>query len=101
MPLVRYRGRRAAMLENSELRVTVLEAGGHIAEILDKASGLNPLWTPPWRSIEPSLYDRVTHTAYGGGVDAKLLAGIMGQNLCLDTFGGPSDEEAAAGLPVH
>jgi hypothetical protein len=25
----------------------------------------------------------------------------MGHNLCLDIFGGPSDEEAAAGLPVH
>ena len=27
--------------------------------------------------------------------------GIMGHNLCLDIFGGPSAEEAAAGLPVH
>jgi hypothetical protein len=34
-------------------------------------------------------------------VDANLLAGIMGHNLCLDIFGGPSPEEAAAGLPVH
>ena len=25
----------------------------------------------------------------------------MGHNLCLDIFGGPSDAEAAAGLPVH
>jgi hypothetical protein len=25
----------------------------------------------------------------------------MGHNLCLDIFGGPSDEEAAAGMPVH
>src|ERR1700683_4781368 len=25
----------------------------------------------------------------------------MGHNLCLDLFGGPSDEEAAAGLTVH
>ncbi len=28
-------------------RVTVLEEGGHIAEIFDKRSGVNPLWTPP------------------------------------------------------
>jgi hypothetical protein len=34
-------------------------------------------------------------------VDAPLLAGIMGHNLCLDMFGGPSEEEAQAGLPVH
>jgi hypothetical protein len=31
----------------------------------------------------------------------QLLAGLMGHNLCLDIFGGPSDEEAAAGLSVH
>jgi hypothetical protein len=30
-----------------------------------------------------------------------LLAGIMGHNLCLDLFGGPSPEEAAAGITVH
>jgi hypothetical protein len=38
-----YRGRRAAVVENDELRVTVLEEGGHIAEILDKRSGINPI----------------------------------------------------------
>ena len=25
----------------------------------------------------------------------------MGHNLCLDIFGGPSDEEAAAGMTAH
>jgi hypothetical protein len=34
-------------------------------------------------------------------VDAKLLAGIMGHNLCVDIFGGPSAEETAAGLTPH
>src|SRR5262249_44826024 len=38
---------------------------------------------------------------FGSGSDAKLLAGIMGHNLCLDIFGGPSDEEAAAGMTPH
>src|SRR5262245_44571464 len=101
MPRVDYRGRRAIRIENDALRVTVLEEGGHIAEILDKATGVNPLWTPPWPSLSPSKYDRTKHPEYGGGVDAPLLAGIMGHNLCLDIFGGPSDTEAAAGLPVH
>jgi hypothetical protein len=96
-----YRGRRAASIENDVLRVTVLEEGGHIAEITDRASGVNPLWTPHWPSIEPSRYDARGDTVYGGGADASLLAGIMGHNLCLDIFGGPSAEEAAAGLPVH
>jgi hypothetical protein len=97
----RYRGRRAVFIENDELRVTVLEEGGHIAEILDKRSGINPLWTPPWTSIEPSAFVEASHLTYGAGADARLLAGIMGHNLCVDIFGGPSDEEASAGLTTH
>ena len=92
-----YRGRRAATLENDSLRVTVLREGGHIAEIFDKETGVNPLWTPPWPSIEPSAYKG----EYGNGPEARLLGGIMGHNLCLDVFGGPSDEEFAAGIGVH
>src|SRR3954470_17565834 len=92
-----YRGRRAAILENDALRVTVLREGGHIAEIFDKETGVNPLWTPPWKSIEPSAYSG----EYGDGVESRLLGGIMGHNLCLDVFGGPSDEEFAAGIGVH
>jgi hypothetical protein len=97
----KYRGRRAAVIENDILRVTVLKEGGHIAEILDKRSGVNPLWIPPWPSIEPSTYDLQKHPEYGAGNDAKLLAGIMGHNLCLDIFGGPSDEEFTAGITSH
>src|SRR3954468_6669724 len=97
----RYRGRRAAFIENDEIRVTVLEEGGHIAEILDKRTGVNPLWAPPWSSIEPSEYVAASHAVYGGGADARLLGGIMGHNLCVDIFGGPSAEEAAAGLTAH
>jgi len=96
-----YRGRRSHSIETPELRVTVLEEGGHIAEILDKQSGVNPLWTPPWPSIEPSTYNPATHPQFGQGPESKLLAGIMGHNLCLDLFGGPSEAEAAAGLTVH
>lgn len=101
MALTSYLGRRAAAIENDDVRVTVLVDGGHIAELYDKRTRVNPLWTPPWPSVEPSEFDPSRHTAYGTGVDAGLLAGIMGHNLCLDIFGGPSDEEAAAGLPVH
>jgi hypothetical protein len=97
----RYRGRRAATIENGELSVTVLQEGGHIAAILDKATGVNPLWTPPWPTIEPSACGPAEAAAYGGGSDARLLAGIMGHNLCLDIFGPPSDEEALAGLTAH
>jgi hypothetical protein len=95
-----YRGRKSVGIENSHLRLTVLVEGGHIAEIFDKQTGVNPLWTPPWPSIEPSAHGS-SIDAYGSGADAKLLAGIMGHNLCLDVFGGPSAEEAAAGITAH
>jgi hypothetical protein len=101
MPESTYRGRRAHSIETADLRLTVLVEGGHIAEIADKGSGVNPLWTPPWPSIEPSTYDRAKHPEYGDGPESKLLAGIIGHNLCLDLFGGPSEAEAVAGLTVH
>lgn len=99
--LANYRGRRAASIENDDLRVTVLVEGGHIAEIFDKAAGVNPLWTPPWATIDPSAYGPAHTALYGEGADGALLAGIMGHNLCLDIFGPPSDEEARAGLTAH
>ena len=101
MNQTQFHNRRAAQIENQQVRVTVLAEGGHIAEILHKGSGVNPLWIPPWPSIEPSLYDRAKHPGYGGDAESRLLAGIMGHNLCLDIFGGVSAEEAAAGLTVH
>jgi hypothetical protein len=101
MPESIYRGRRAHSIETADLRITVLVEGGHIAEIADVRSGVNPLWTPPWPSIEPSTYDRAKHPEYGSDAESKLLAGIMGHNLCLDLFGGPSEAEAAAGLTTH
>ena len=96
-----YRNRRAVRLETGQLRVTVLVEGGHIAEIFHKGSGVNPLWTPPWPSIEPTTYDEATHPQYGQNAESRLLSGIMGHNLCMDIFGGPSEAEAAAGLDVH
>jgi len=96
-----HRGRRAAVVENAHLRVTVLAEGGHIAELFDKRTSISPLWTPPWPSIEPSSFDERARDTYGGSVDGPLLAGIMGHNLCLDLFGPPSSEEEAAGLTAH
>jgi hypothetical protein len=96
-----FHGRAARSVENEHLRVVVLPTGGHIAAIVDKRSGVSPLWIPPWPSVEPSGAEVVDQALYGTGTDAALLAGIMGHNLCLDIFGGPSDEEAAAGVTAH
>jgi hypothetical protein len=93
--------RKTVSIENSELRVTVTVEGGHIAEILHKSTGINPLWVPPWPSIEPSQHSFEKHPEYGANSESKLLAGILGHNLCLDIFGAPSPEEFRAGLTVH
>ena len=101
MPPLTFKGRQAAQLENELLRVAVLHEGGHIAEVFDKRAGVSPLWIPHWTSIEPSAFGPHLQEEFGTGPDAKLLAGIMGHNLCLDLFGGPSNEEALAGFTVH
>ena len=106
MAEVTFRNRRAVQIENDALRLTVLKEGGHIAEVFDKRAGVSPLWIPHWPSFEPSAMDasavKPEHAAlFGSGSAVKLLAGIMGHNLCLDLFGGPSAEEAAQGLTDH
>ncbi len=101
MPDITYLGRRASTLENDHLRVTVTEEGGHIAEVFHKATGVNPLWTPHWATGEPSQFGPAQEAIFGSGVEAKLLFGILGHNLCLDLFGGPSEAEAAAGMTAH
>ncbi|MDE0109836.1 MAG: hypothetical protein OXJ37_02920 [Bryobacterales bacterium] len=93
--------RRQVHLENDRLRVTLLPGGGHIAAVELKETGVNPLWDPPWETIDPSAYDPDAHPQYGEGFEARLLSGIAGHNLCFDIFGVPSAEEAAAGLGVH
>jgi hypothetical protein len=96
-----YRGRRARTLENELLQIIVTCEGGHIAAVTDKTTKINPLWSPPWPSLEPSQYDAVKHPQYGANSESKLLAGIPGHNLCMDIFGGPSEAEAEAGMTVH
>jgi hypothetical protein len=98
---VAYHNRASAAIENEFVRVSVLQEGGHIAEILHKATSVNPLWIPPWPSIEPSTYSLGKHPEYGDNAESKLLSGIMGHNLALDTWGAPSPEEAKAGITVH
>jgi hypothetical protein len=101
MPWASFRDRRVVQIENDAVRLTMTAEGGHIAEILHKETGINPLWIPPWPSIEPSAYSREKNPEYGDDAESKLLAGLMGHNVCLDLWGAPSPEEAAAGMTVH
>ena len=101
-----WRGRQAYALGNSLVRLVTLTGGGHIAEFcFQESSGfptLNPLWVPPWKTVEPYRYREKLHAArYGAPVTGKLISGLVGHNLCLDYFGPPSDEEAKQGLSIH
>ena len=83
--------------------VSVLEGGGHICELnLNACTSVNPLWRPPWATIDPFKYRGAKHARrYGSVPDGKLLAGIAGHSLSFDHFGPPSPEETAAGLTTH
>lgn len=96
-----FRDLPAVQIENQEVRVSVSVQGGHIAELLHKGTGVNPLWSPPWPSIDTGDFSHEKYPEYGNDAESKLLAGIMGHNLCLDLFGPPSPEEERAGLTVH
>ena len=96
-------GRSAFRINAAWGQVTMLEHGGHISELASRAHGyLNPLWRPPWKTIDPSHYDHKRHTKkYGAPPDGRLLSGIAGHNLAFDHFGPPSEDEVAAGLSTH
>jgi len=101
-----WRGRQAYALGNDVVRLVTLTGGGHVAEFcFQESSGrpaLNPLWVPPWTTMEPYRYREKLHAErYGAPITGKLVSGLVGHNLCLDYFGPPSDEEAKQGLSMH
>ncbi len=98
-----YHKRSVWQIENPELRVTITQVGGHIAEILLKAKGdLNPLWLQDRPTIDPTEYVPERHEkTYGGGSSARLMSGLMGHNLCFPYWGNPSDSEYKAGMTFH
>jgi len=103
---VRWKGRDARILGNGLVRLVTLLGGGHIAEFRfednTEKPTVNPMWEPPWPTMEPYRYRPAQHDrTYGSLLEGKLLSGIAGHNLCLDYFGPPSDKEAAQGLSQH
>jgi hypothetical protein len=101
-----WQKRRAIRLCNDLVEIVALTGGGHIAEFRYRLNSgfptLNPLWTPPWRTIDPQNYKEKQHSRrYGSVRDGRLLSGLAGHNICLDYFGPPSDQEAASGLSFH
>jgi hypothetical protein len=102
----KWHGRESYTLTNGIVRLVTLIGGGHISEFrFESSTGFpttNPLWLPPWKTIEPYKYRADRHTSqYGSITEGKLLSGIAGHNICLDYFGSPSAEEARQGLSQH
>ena len=63
---------------------------------------VNPFWIPHWESRDPMDYrDDRDAPSYGPQGTGKLLSAIVGNNLCLEPFGMPSDEEVSAGATLH
>ena len=96
-------GRSGFILRADWGHVSVLEGGGHICDLhLNACSGVNPLWRPPWATIDPFEYTPAKHARrYGPPPDGRLLSGIAGHSISFDHFGPPSPEETAAGLSTH
>jgi hypothetical protein len=96
-------GRPGFRLQADWGHISVLAGGGHICELnLNACSGVNPLWRPPWTTIDPPNYIVSKHARrYGPPPDGWLLSGIVGHSLSFDHFGPPSVEETAAGLTTH
>ena len=78
----RYRDRQGWRISNECISLVFLAGGGHLAAIyLADQPETNPLWSPPWKSMDPTDFDPDRDgPTYGG---QALLAGICGHNLCL------------------
>src|SRR4051794_24578119 len=99
---VTWKQRRAFRLSNSEVRVTVLLGGGHIADLRLCGSSINALWEAPWPTIEPYEFTNDTHSAsYGGAVAGRMLSSYTGHALAIPYFGMPSPADAERGLALH
>jgi hypothetical protein len=83
-----------------------LTGGGHLAAFRfldrDNRPTQNVLWEVPWATFAPGHDWSLTMSQlYGSPETGKFLAGFTGHALCLDYFGEPTAEKAAAGLSIH
>ena len=103
MPNASFSGRAAWRIETESLRATLLECGGHLAEVvLKQGAGINPLWIQSRPTIDSDKYDPAIHgDIYGRSSESRLLSGLAGHNLCFPFWGDPSPAEFAAGMTFH
>ena len=103
---IRWKNREATRLTNGVVELVALTSGGHLAvfRFLDQngRASQNVFWEAPWVTLDPGERPADDLPPIYGPVEVrKFLAGYTGHSLCLDYFGGPSAEQAAAGFSLH
>lgn len=103
---IRWKGRDAIRLTNGIVELISLTGGGHLAAFRFVDQGDRPpqnvLWEAPWTTFDPGQdWSQDMSRLYGPPQTGKFLAGFTGHALCLDYFGDPTAEKAAAGLSLH
>jgi hypothetical protein len=103
---IQWKGRDAIRLANGIVELISLTGGGHLAAFRfldgDDRSSQNVLWEAPWTTLDPGQdWSPEMSQLYGAPETGKFIAGYTGHALCLDYFGEPSAEKAAAGLGIH
>ena len=102
MTTTSFHNRAAWQIESDQIRVTVMECGGHVAETTLKRTGVNPLWIQDRPTIDSDQYDPSIHGAiYGDDSEGRLIAGVLGHNLCIPYWGYPTEAEFRAGMTCH
>jgi hypothetical protein len=101
--LGRHHGRDAWILQSPALRVTVMQVGGHVAELVLRGDGeINPLWQQARPTIDPTEFIPEVHAGvYGGGPAARVMSGLLGHSLCFPYWGNPSEAEYRCGMSFH
>jgi hypothetical protein len=102
MSLTTFENRPAWQIQSDDIRVTVMQCGGHVAETAYRPSEVNPLWIQDRPTIDADQYDPLIHGAvYGDDGEGKLISGLLGHNLCLPYWGLPSAAEFRRGMTCH
>ena len=102
----KWRGHRAALLANDQIRSCVLENGGVIAHLgfvdLESRVQRNALWEAPWWNDCPRLTtEEELIRLYGDLGWGRFLQNFTGHALCLDSFGPATEAAVAAGSGLH
>jgi hypothetical protein len=99
----RFHGRETWVVDTADLRVSLMQSGGHVAEIILKGLGeLSPLWVQGRSTIDAWDYNPARDAQrYGGGPSARLMSGLVGHNVCFPFWGDPSPAEFKAGMTYH